>query len=93
MHKGESMSFRLFASVKEIESLHGTELDHQVPRRRQHITHHREVALSDCFRYQSSGVRFFTEIAHFKAIGMDVDRSPEQAEDSFTLTSSTARRA
>jgi hypothetical protein len=88
VHKGESMSFRLFTSGTELDPFTVTELDPDVPRPRR-VTLTGEM-LSRIVLGVGSDRRPFTEIAHteiahFEAVGMDV-AEPGAGQDSFTLT-------
>jgi hypothetical protein len=80
VHKGESMSFRLFTS--------GTELDLNSPRPRK-VTLTGEMLSRIVLGVGSNNWHFpeiaHTEIAHFEAVGMDV-AEPGAGRDSFTLT-------
>ncbi len=82
VHKGPSMSFRLFASVKEIESFEvvtsemgGIDID----------TITMKGTLRSHIAFVSrQGVRLLTEEADFKVIGVDVD-IPGAGKDTFDL--------
>jgi hypothetical protein len=88
VHKGESMSFRLFTSGTELDPFTVTELDPDSPRPRR-VTLTGEM-LSRIVLEVGSDRRPFTEIAHteiahFEAVGMDVTE-PGAGRDFFTLT-------
>jgi len=81
VHKGGSMSFRLFTSGKELDPF-------TVERERtkgDHIITLTGKMLSRIVLGVGSDRRHFTEIAPFKAVGVDVP-SPGADPESFTLT-------
>jgi hypothetical protein len=82
VHKGESMSFRLFTSGTELDPFTVTELDPDFPRPRR-VTLTGEI-LSRIVLGVGTEIAH-TEIAHFEAVGMDV-AIPGAGQDSFTLT-------
>jgi hypothetical protein len=80
VHKSPSMSFRLFASVKEIESftvVTDTKTNFDT------ITITGKL-LSRIFSVSERGVRFFTEITDFTATSVD-KKIPGAGEDTFDL--------
>jgi len=88
VHKGESMSFRLFTSGTEFDPFTVTELDPDSPRPRR-VTLTGEMLSRIVLGVESDRRPFteiaHTEIAHFEAVGMDV-AEPGAGRDSFTLT-------
>jgi hypothetical protein len=88
VHKGESMSFRLFTSGTELDPFTVTELDLDSPRPRR-VTLTGEMLSRIVLGVGSNNWHFpeiaHTEIAHFEAVGMDV-AEPGAGRDSFTLT-------
>src|SRR5262245_52643812 len=88
VHKGESMSFRLFTSGTELDPFTVTELDPNSLRPRK-ITLTGEMLSRIVLGVESGRLPFpeiaHTEIAHFEVVGMDV-AEPGAGRDSFTLT-------
>ena len=88
VHKGESMSFRLFTSGTELDPFTVTELDPDSLRPRK-ITLTGEMLSRIVLGGGSDRPPFteiaHTEIAHFEAVGMDV-AEPGAGRDSFSLT-------
>ena len=87
VHKGESVSFRLFTSGTELDPFTVTELDLDSPRPRR-VTLTGEMLSRIVLGMGSDRPPFteivHTEIAHFEAVGMDV-AIPGAGRDSFTL--------
>jgi hypothetical protein len=85
VHRGTSTPFRLFASVKKIESIKVEEISKPDPLDKQDskITITGKV-LSHLAFVSRRGVRFLTEEADFKVIGVDVD-IPGAGSDTFKL--------
>jgi hypothetical protein len=83
LHTGTSMSFWLFSSLKEIESIEAKHIDEDDTEGSKF-----DVAgkvLSHMAFVSSKGVRLLTEVAHFTMTLKDVDISREPAKDSFDL--------
>ena len=87
VHKGTSISFRLFASLKEIESIEAQHIDEDGTEGGKTEGSKFVVAgkvLSHIAFVSRKGVRLLTEVAHFTMTIKDVD-IPEDAKDSFSL--------
>ena len=81
VHKGKSMSFRLFAFAKEIASF---KVEPQDPRRRDTSSPLPGTLLSHIVFVSKRGVRSFTEINAFTADGVDM-AIPGEGNDTFDL--------
>jgi len=84
VHKGEDISFRLFASAQENASFKVEPSDPDNPDRRPHIITITGKLLSHIVFVSKLGVRFFTEINDFTASGVDV-ALPGEDHDTFDL--------
>jgi hypothetical protein len=85
VHKGTSILFRLFASLKEIESIDVDPIDTDgTPGKEGSKFVVTGKVLSHIAFVSWRDVRFLTEVAHFTVTGRDMD-SPEDAKDSFDL--------
>jgi hypothetical protein len=83
VHEDASMSFRLFASLKEIESIEAQHIDEDGTEGSKFVVAGK--VLSHIAFVSREGVRLLTEVANFTMTVKDVDISREDAKDSFSL--------
>ena len=91
VHTGTSTLFRLFASLKEIDSIKAKHIDTDSTEGSKFVVTGK--VLSHIAFVSRRGVRFLTEVAHFTMTIIDIDITRRWLRIPSIWSSSTARRA